>query len=418
MNEYHSSAEWKYIPRWLAPILTQAITTHPVVVITGVRQVGKSTLLQFTDPTKDWSIFSMDNLDLLAQARQNPSSLLAGKSEIVLDEVQKAPQILSEVKRYVDQSQRRVRIVLTGSANLLLMEQVSETLAGRAVFFILEPMTHRESHSYSSTNVIDNLFNAHYPDEGRIEPELISLPDLILKGFLPPVLYLKVHNAIVQWWEGYVATFLERDLRVLSRIESLPDFRRLMSALALRSGQILNQTEVARDINIPQPTVHRYLNMLETMCLLYRLPAYAVNRTKRLIKAPKVYWFDCGLGCFLSGFYDTQTLSSSREWGALFETLIFQHLRVWCSLQIPRARIYFWRTTTNREIDFVIERGKKLIAVEVKAASEIRYRDLENMRIFSQEYPDLFAAGILVYTGDEIKRMDEKIIAIPWQMLV
>ena len=134
------------------------------------------------------------------------------------------------------------------------------------------------------------------------------------------------HSAVSTWWEGYVTTYLERDLRQLSQIESLPDFRRLMSALALRGGQLLNQTELSRDIGISQPTIYRYINLLESTCLVERLPAYFVNRTKRLVKSPKIIWNDPGLASFLSGHYEIDSVRSSRESGGIFETMVYLHL--------------------------------------------------------------------------------------------
>ncbi len=418
MNRFHSSPEWKYIPRWITPHLAGALEVHPVVVITGARQVGKSTLLQYGEPTQDFSFVSLDDMDVLAEAQKNPSALLTGKTRFIIDEVPKAPQLLPEIKRRVDATQRQVRIVLSGSTNLLMMKQISETLAGRAVFFSLDAMALREAHFLPPSGVLDALFAGKIPQAPEGELELDPLPELLIRGFLPPLLNIPGISEIVRWWEGYVTTFLERDLRTFSRIDSLPDFRRAMVAVALRSGQLLNQSEIARDIALPQPTLHRYLNLLEVMNILYRVPAFTINRTKRLMKSPKLYWFDCGLACFLAGLYEPEAVQGAREWGGLMETLIFQHLRVWCSLQVPSARIFFWRTTTGQEVDFVIEKGTCLLAIEVKSDSQVRYRDLGNLRLFLSEYPDLTAAGVVVYTGEEIVQLDEQIFAIPWHILV
>lgn len=282
----------------------------------------------------------------------------------------------------------------------------------------LDSMTMRETVGQPMTGILENLIKtAAWPEEGRTEAEMSSLPALVMRGFLPPVLFLSSASSVTQWWEGYVSTFLERELRSVSRIDSLPDFRRFMTALALRSGRMLNQTEIARDIAVPQPTLHRYTNLLEVMCLLHRLPVYATNPTKRLMKTPKIYWSDAGLATYLAGYYDVTALTEAREWGALFETLVFQHLRVWSSLQIPKARLYYWRTTTGKEVDFIIEHGRRLLAIEVKASEQIRYQDLQGLKLFLDEYPDQTIAAILVHAGTEIKRMGEKIIAIPWHQI-
>ena len=314
----YSQDDLHYISRWITPSLQVALRDHPIVVLTGPRQVGKSTLLANAEPTRDLFYLTLDDLDVLAQANRDPAALLSGRKSIVIDEIQKAPKLLSEIKRAVDKSNRRMRVVLSGSANLLLMEKVSETLAGRAVFTTLDAMANMESKSQAPSVVLSNLFTGTWPEDGRADADDISVSEVVLRGFIPPVLHFSEVTSVIQWWEGYVSTFLERDLRTISRIESLPDFRRLMTALALRSGQIINQTDIARDLKLSQPTVHRYVNMLEMMCLLHRLPVYAVNQTKRLVKSPKFYWFDPGLACFLAGYYDQKTLLECREWGVVF----------------------------------------------------------------------------------------------------
>ena len=233
---------------------------------------------------------------------------------------------------------------------------------------------------------------------------------------MPSLMKLKAKGSVLRWWEGYVTTYLERDLRQLSRIDSLPDFRRLMAALALRCGQVLNQTEVARDTGISQPTIHRYVNLLETSCLLERLPAFTVNRTRRLIKSPKVIWNDPGLASFLAGHYDSESLKSSREAGGIFEAMVYLHLNSLAQLLTPRPRIFYWRTTTGKEVDFVLEWGRKLLAVEVKLSNKPRFSDIATLRLFMEEYPET-SAGILVYAGNEVRIMHEKIAAVPWFLL-
>jgi hypothetical protein len=239
---------------------------------------------------------------------------------------------------------------------------------------------------------------------------------LMWKGFMPSLIRLQTPAAILRWWEGYVATYLERDLRQFSQIESLSDFQRLMVALALRCGNMLNQTELSRDTNISQPTVHRYINLLETTCLIQRLPAYAVNRTKRLIKSPKVIWTDPGLVSFLAGHYESESLIASREAGGIFESLIYLHLNTLAQLMAPKARLFYWRTVTGKEVDFVLEWGRKLLAVEVKLTDRPKFSDIETLKLFLDEYPEMSAA-ILIHTGNEIKIIHDRIAAVPWYML-
>jgi predicted AAA+ superfamily ATPase len=412
MNDYHSQGELYYKPRWLAPLLETATQEHPVVVLTGARQVGKSTLLQHTFP--HWRYLTLDDFDVHAQAERDPQALWAGTNRIILDEVQKTPTLLEAIKPTVDRQRGRQRFVLSGSANLLLMQKISESRAGRAVYFTLSPMTLGEMESQPYADWLTRWLKGELPDEGSLPPQ--DPTELIVRGLMPPLLTLPSLEACTRWWEGYIATYVERDLRQLARIDALADFRRVMVALALRSGQLLNQSEVARDTAVPQPTVHRYLNLLEASHLLERLPAYAVSRTKRLIKAPKVYWFDPGLSAHLAGHHDPQSVRDSKEQGALFETLVLHHLRVLAQLLTPRARLFYWRTVSGQEVDFVVEQGRRLLAVEVKLTPTPRYTDCDGLRLLLQEYPHA-RCGLLIHTGAKIRRLDERIVALPWTLL-
>lgn len=414
MTDNHTHDRLAYKTRWLAPLVREAVTNHPVVVVTGARQVGKSTLLGHELPPKQWRYITLDDFDALRQAQETPEALWAGTDHIIIDEVQKAPNVLSAVKKAVDQRGRRIRFVLSGSANLLLMKKVSESLAGRAVYFDLLPMTLGEMASLEAPELLEMLFKGRWPKEGTAP--MVDPAGQILRGFLPPLFALTAGRPVSQWWDGYVATYLERDLRQFARIEALVDFRRLMEALALRSGQLLNLSEVSRDISLSQPTANRHLNILEASCVAFRLPAFARNRTKRLIKSPKFYWFDPGLAAHLAGCHDIDSLCKAREYGGLLETLVLLHLRVLAQLSFPQTRLHYWRTVSGQEVDFVLEQGKSLVAFEVKSSAEARRSDCDNLRLFLKEYPEA-ACGVLVYGGRDIRIMDDKIVAIPWTTL-
>ncbi len=385
-----------------------------MVVLTGARQVGKSTLIQHTDPIADWRYHSLDDIDALAQAEREPEALWAGARYVVIDEAQRAPKLFLAVKRAVDQDRTR-RFVLSGSANFLLLRQVSESLAGRAVYLVLRPMTLGEQKGQRPSDLLPNLLSGKLPHERKLPPAPDPL-SLALDGFMPALLDLHSREAILAWWQGYVISYLERDLRELSQVASLSDFRRVMELLALRTGQLLNQTETARDAGVSQPTVHRYLNLLEASFILQRVPAFGVNRTKRLIKSPKTCWADPALAAFLMGYYTLESARKGREEGALFENLVLLHLQVRADLLHPPARVHYWRTVSGAEVDFVVEWGRSLTAFEVKLTNTPRYADIETLRLFLNEYPEC-RAGALVYCGNEIVQLDEKIIAIPWHLL-
>ena len=225
-------------------------------------------------------------------------------------------------------------------------------------------------------------------------------------GFPTPALALSQAAERRIWFDGYVRTYLERDLQDLASISALPDFRRLMRATCLRLGQLVNQTELGRDVALPQPTVHRWLNLLETSYLLVRLPAYAVNRTKRLIKAPKVYWGDIGVALHLAGV--------EEPGGAHFENLVLQDLLAWRDARIEHAELAYWRTSIGEEVDFVIETGGKLLPIEIKATARPRLADIAHLRTFRAEYGKKARAGLLLHTGSTLEWLADDVLAAPW----
>lgn len=405
-----------YRERWLTPLLKAAIKDHPIIVLTGARQVGKSTLLLNAEPFRDWRFHTLDDFGALEQAHSNPESLWAGTHQVVLDEVQKVPELLLAVKKTVDQHPGKYQFVLSGSANLLLMKKVSESLAGRAIYFVLDPMSVGEMHNRPHPNLLVQTLHGEFPEEGEIPVKLPDPAELILRGFMPPLLMLDSSQAWTRWWDGYVTTYLERDLRQVAQIDALLDFRRVMELAALRSAQLLNQSELARDARLSQPTTHRYLNLLETTHLFNRLPAYTSSRTTRLLKSPKAFFNDPALAVFLSGYYELEDLLKAREYGAYFETFIYHHLRVLTRLMTPAGRLHFWRTLDGNEVDFVLEHGRRLLAIEVKLTDNLGYRDTAGLRLFFQDHPAA-SGGLILYGGKHIKRLDEKIVAVPWSLI-
>jgi predicted AAA+ superfamily ATPase len=345
----------KTLPRAVGKALAERLRVMPAVVVTGARQTGKSTLVeQLLEDTRRYA--TLDDLDVLDAARRDPEALFGGTGPVTLDEVQREPALLSAVKRAIDRDRRAGRFLLTGSANLLLMRQVSETLAGRASYLTLWPMTRREQLGHGRCGRWPELLATPDADWRELlaggEPMPEDWRSLARRGGFPtPALELATDADRCIWFDGYVRTYLERDLHDLAAISSLPDFRRLMRAACLRLGQLVNQTELGRDTALAQPTVHRWLNLLETSYLLVRLPAYAVNRTKRLIKTPKIYWGDTGVAMHLA---------ETDPGGAHLENLVLHDLLAWRDAGLEHAELSYWRTATGEEVDFVIEAGGKL----------------------------------------------------------
>ncbi|MBI3490244.1 MAG: ATP-binding protein [Acidobacteria bacterium] len=399
------------LPRLAAAAVAHAARVMPVTVVTGARQTGKTTLVRDLAPGGERPYFTLDDLDVLEQASDAPDDLVARAERLTLDEVQRAPQLLLAVKRAVDRRRRAGRFLLTGSANLLLMHQVSETLAGRATYLTLWPMTRREQLGMGRAGIWQELLDAkddEWPDLIAAQP--IAREDwraLARRGGFPvPALDLHADDSRATWFAGYVQTYLERDLRELSAIASLPDLRRLMRAVCLRLGQLLNQAELGRDVALPQPTVHRWMNLLETSYQLVRLHPYAVNRTKRIIKTVKVYWADTGLALHLAGLGDPA--------GCHLENMVLNDLLAWRDVRIDRPEVLYWRTATNEEVDFVIEAGGTLLPIEVKATAKPRVGDAKHVRTFREEYGRRCRPGLVLHTGDAIEWLAPGALAAPW----
>jgi predicted AAA+ superfamily ATPase len=304
-----------------------------------------------------------------------------------------------------------VRFVLSGSANLLLMSQVTQTLAGRAIYLTLGPLAVGERARSSPPNILAQLLEGRLPASGSAAEAADPL-GRIWDGSLPALLGVR-SPATAAWWQGYIASYVERDLRQIAQISALADFRRVMALLAHRTGQLLNQSEVGRDAALSQSTVHRYANLLEAGELLVRLPAYTRSRSARAVKSPKIYWMDPGLPCALAGISDRDELSSHPLAGALFENLILLQLRSLAALAVPEPKLYFWRTQRGEEVDLVVERGRARVALEVKLTKVLGRHDERGLLAFLRDFPDTRAA-VLVYRGEEVRRLGERLVAVPW----
>lgn len=405
------------LPRAAAAAIERAARIAPVVVLLGARQTGKTTLLRALPLLEGRPYLTLDDFDLRVQAEAEPEAVVARAYSLVLDEVQRARDLLIAVKRAVDADPARTpgRFVVTGSANLLMLERIGETLAGRAVYVTLWPFTRRERLGLGRTGVWSELLAA--PSSGWREvldaqggPVEEWRAAAALGGLPVPSYRLASAEDRVVWFSGYVQTYLERDLQTLRAVENLADFRRLMRAACLRIGNIVNQTELGRDVGIAQPQVHRFLNLMEASYQAVRLPAYTVNRTRRLIKAPKLYWSDTGLALFLAG--------ESEPRGAHLENLVLTDLLSWRDLQAPRPEVLYWRTATGIEVDFVIETPDRLLPIEIKAASRVTTADAKGLEAFLDEYADLADGALLLHGGDDTFPLTRRVLAAPWWKMI
>lgn len=404
-----------YLPRALTDTVGRVARTMPVVVVTGARQTGKSTLVADLLPGRR-AYHTLDDLEVRALAERTPDELVGRPGPMVLDEVQRVPDLLLAVKRAVDRERQPGRYILTGSANLLLMKSVSESLAGRAAHLSLWPMTRRERLGQGRAGLWTELLDHpcdEWPDVlGAQDPVPVDWRQIAAEGGYPvPAVEHSDPTDRAIWFDGYIRTYLERDLQDLSSIDNLVAFRRLMGAACLRLGQLVNQTELGRDVQLSQPTARRWLNLLEASYQLVPLPAYGVHRTRRLIKTPKAYWSDTGLALRLAGL--------STPTGAHLENLVLSDLLVWRDATLlDRPALFYWRTATGEEVDFVVERGPELLGVEVKATARPRPSDAKHLRTFREEYGESVRGCLLLHAGDEVAWLGPRILAAPWWSVI
>lgn len=400
-----------YIKRDLIEAIQDALKAMPVVVITGMRQAGKSTFLLNEPVLKKRRYFTFDDFSHLEAARRDPEYFLLQDEFITIDEAQKCPEIFVAIKKIVDRGRRPGQFLLSGSANFILLKNLSESLAGRAIYFNLSPMSLRELNNRTGKQPFLLKFFTSSIKESPEEIKMIRDED-VLKGGLPPVALGLSDRSL--WFRGYEQTYLERDIRQFSQIINIISFRHLLILVALRTGQVLSISELARDTKLTVSTASRYLSLLEASFVIRRIYPYLKNPATRLIKSPKIYMSDSGLACYLAGVNE---LGTSPLRGQLFETYVAQNLLSIIESRWQEARLYFWHIQGRHEVDFIIEARNKCLAIEIKAAERWQEQDLSGLKAFIKSTPHCIA-GILAYNGREILRLGEKLWAIPLGVLL
>ena len=402
-----------YHRREVTKPVSKALAQSPVVVVTGMRQVGKSTMLLHERAFKGREYMDMDEFAVLEEATRNPESLLDRSTYLTLDEAQRCPELLLEITRRVDKERKPGRFLLSGSANFALLEQVAESLAGRAIYFTLQPMTRREIEgSINREPLIVRMLAGKPPGATKIEPSPVKDDD-VLRGGMPAVCLVEdIDRAI--WFAGFERTYLERGIRDIARIDNILGLRRLLRLTALRTGQTLNISNLARDAHLSTLTAEKYLGVLEASFIIRLLPPFLGNRASRLIKSPKVYFTDSGIAAHLCG---VEKIHEDPMRGALYETYTLQNLVGIVGAHLLSGRVYFWKVQGRHEVDFVIKSGTKTIAIEVKAASRWGPGDLSSLKAFLSATTGCQAA-ILAYNGDKVVSLGERLWAIPIPLLL
>jgi len=407
------------IPRFVTGPLQAALRDTPVVLLHGARQTGKSTLVQHIAATHHPSRYiTLDDPVLLGAAREDPAGFLAGiDGAVVVDEVQRAPDLFLAIKAEVDRRRKPGRFLLTGSANVLLIPHLAESLAGRMEILTLWPFSQGEL-AGAPEAFIDAAFSTALPELPSNPPSPAGLCALILAGGFPPALERASTERRHAWFGSYVTTILERDVRDLAHIESLRALPRLLALVAARSASLLNFAELSRSAGIPQSTLKRYFALFEATFLARLIPAWSAHLSKRFVKASKVYVLDTGLAAYLLGIDDSRFAAEPSLRGALLETFVAAELSKQASWSRRRPRLYHYRESTGPEVDLVLEEPSgQLVGVEVKASATVTGQDFNGLRALAQIAGSRFRRGIVLYTGSTAAAFGPKLHALPLDAL-
>jgi uncharacterized protein len=401
--------------RMLQQGLREAMADTPVVFVAGARQTGKSTMVQEVQSQVPGSAYrTLDDLNVLAAARLDPKGFVESLPACTfLDEVQRAPELFLPIKAAVDRDRRPGRFVLTGSANVLALPRVADSPAGRMEILTLWPLAQAELEG-TSPRFIDACF-AGEPGSVRVSAKAgdRQLGRLVAGGY-PEVVQRKTPEARTRWFDGYLASMIERDVRALAQIEGTIHLPRLLTALAARAGSPVNYADLGRTLAMNQVTLKRYLALLETLFLIVRLPAWAINLDKRLAKTAKIYFNDAGMLTHLLGFDATTLHDQPGARGPVVENFAVMELIKLAACSAARPTPYHFRTSAGLEVDLVLEnRRHELVGIEIKAAATITESDFRGLRGLGALVGKRLRAGILLYTGRELLPFGERTWAVP-----
>lgn len=405
----------QYIQRDLAPAVLSALEDMPVVVLTGLRQTGKTTFLQKQSGLDQRHFVTFDDFAQLAAAKSDPDRFIAMEEPLTIDEAHKCPEIFPAIKKEVDRLRKPGRFLLSGSANFSLLRSITESLAGRAVYYQVHPFSRREI----ATDLREEPFLKTFLENQRL-PKAKKFPPVeskeILNGGMPTVCLGQVKDRSL-WFKGYEQTYLERDIRELGRIDNVIAFGNFLRLTALRTGQILSISQLGRDAKLTSALASKYLSLLETSFVISRLSPYFRNKASRLIKSPKIYLNDSGLACYLCGINEFEAGSIDPLRGAMFETYVAQNFRNMIEARWAGARLCFWSVQGRHEVDFVLEMGRTCMAIEVKSGARWQEKDLSGLKAFLSASPHCSTA-ILAHNGPDAVQLEDKIWALPLSLVL
>ena len=401
-----------FYPRFALPRLQEALTDTPVVLIHGPRQCGKTTLARQVADAAGYTYVSFDDDVSLASAKADPLGFVADLPEhTVLDEVQRAPSLFTAIKTAVDRQRTPGRFLLTGSANVLLVPRLADSLAGRMEILRLHPLAQSEL-ARKTPHFLEALFGARFPVR-HTERLGLALAERIVAGGYPAALARASIPRRRAWYRDYVETLIQRDVREVAKISALDTLPRLLQLAAGQTARLLNVADLAAPFQLSRPTIRDYVTLLERIFLLERLPPWHSNRLSRLIKTPKLHLGDTGLVAALHGHEASALLKDRAALGPLLETFVFQELRRQASWQEEAIAFYHFRDKDGAEVDIVLERGGHQVAgVEVKASATVTAADFRGLRKIQDTTEPRFAGGVVLYDGETSAGFGERLYAV------
>ncbi len=404
-------------PRYLSARLREALADTPVVLIHGPRQSGKTTLARAVGEHRGYRYFSFDNEAARSAARQDPAGFVAGLPErAILDEVQRVPELFTTLKDVVDRRRVAGRFMLTGSANVLLVPKLADSLAGRMGILRLHPLAQCEL-AGRPPGFLDDLFGNGF--RTRTTERLgTALIERVVAGGYPAALALRTASRRAAWYRDYVETQVQRDVRDLTRIRSLDALPRLLSMAAGYTARLINVADLAGPFQLTRQTINDYVTLLERVFLLERLPPWHSNRLSRLVKTPKLHLGDTGVACALLGIDAAGLLADREALGPLLETFVLQELKRQASWREAPVAFFHFRDRDGMEVDIVMEQGAgKVAGVEVKASATVNAADFRGLRKLREAAGKRFAGGVVLYDGETSASFGDGLHAVPLRAL-
>ena len=402
-------------PRHIEPRIAEAMLDTPVVLLAGPRQAGKTTLVRQMAANGLRYLTLDDELTLLS-AREDPVGMIRSLDRAVIDEIQRAPQLLLAIKKSVDEDRRPGRFLLTGSANLMALPTVADSLAGRMETLSLLPLAQSEIEG-GSQNWIDSVFSGLIPKSGTLAKDS-DLVDRVLRGGYPEAISRPSPKRRAAWAKQYLDAIIQRDVRDVSGIEKLDQLPRFLRALAQTAGQMCNYTQLGGQVGLDGKTASTYIGVFEQMYLLKRVDVWARNRLNRVVKTPKLQFIDSGLLATLLDLGTHEVQQDRTRFGNVLETFVYGELLKHITTANGDYQLMYYRDNDKFEVDVVIENAAgHLVGVEVKAAATVKERDLRGLKKLASQAGDQFKMGVLLYDGDETMPLGDGIWAAPLSTL-